>query len=332
MRLALGFNPIYEPADILSLCIDAERFGYDSVWFHESLYQRDVTTYLAWLLGRTEKIKLGTGAINTFTRHPVLTACTFASLSRIGPKRVTLGFGLGSFPTIPKIGQSIFPTRETKPLTRVREYFTILRKLLNGEEVNCSGSFFTVRGIKLDFRPSSYIPIFIATLSPLTAEFAGEEADGVILSPAINTPLWTERIVKHVRKGEERKGRKIEIASYILTSISETREEALRNLKNYYFLPYQLAEVINEEDLFAYGVRKERFKEFKELWKRGMREKALEVLPEEAIECTTVASTAGLAVERINEYVKAGINLPIIMPVGDVRNTIRSLGSLCEAV
>ena len=42
----------------LELVLEAERLGYDSVWTAEA-YGSDAATILAWLAGRTDRIKLG---------------------------------------------------------------------------------------------------------------------------------------------------------------------------------------------------------------------------------------------------------------------------------
>src|SRR5712692_4766672 len=122
----------------------AEKLGYESVWFHESLYQRDVVTYLSSILGSTTDLRVGSGVINTFTRHPVVAATTFASLSELSKGRAIMGIGLGSFPTMPKIGQRIFPVTETKPLRRIKEYLEVVRLLWSGEKVSFKGDVFTV--------------------------------------------------------------------------------------------------------------------------------------------------------------------------------------------
>ena len=93
MRLALGFNPILGIKEATGIAENAERLSYDSLWIHESLFQRDVITYLSAMASSTNRIMLGSGVINTFTRHPVTAAATFATLSELSGGRVTLGLG-----------------------------------------------------------------------------------------------------------------------------------------------------------------------------------------------------------------------------------------------
>src|SRR5438105_14768238 len=90
VRLARGFNPVMPVSEAVMIGQKAEKLGYESVWFHESLYQRDVVTYLSMILGSTTQLRVGSGVINTFTRHPVVAAATFASLSALSKGRVVL--------------------------------------------------------------------------------------------------------------------------------------------------------------------------------------------------------------------------------------------------
>ena len=87
MKIALGFNPVLSARDSAKLAAKAERLGYDSLWMHESLFQRDVVTCIAAMVGATSKLRIGSGVINTFTRHPVVAASTFAPRRRFQAAR-----------------------------------------------------------------------------------------------------------------------------------------------------------------------------------------------------------------------------------------------------
>jgi alkanesulfonate monooxygenase SsuD/methylene tetrahydromethanopterin reductase-like flavin-dependent oxidoreductase (luciferase family) len=47
MKLALGFNPVLPLKAAAAVAAKAEALGYDSVWMHESLFQRDIVTYIS---------------------------------------------------------------------------------------------------------------------------------------------------------------------------------------------------------------------------------------------------------------------------------------------
>ncbi len=131
MKLALGFNPILDVSEQTKLASKADAAGYDSIWMHESLFQRDVVTYISSKAQATSRIRLGSGVINTYTRHPVAAATTFATLSEVSGGRVNLGLGLGSFPTVPMIGHQVFPVEKTLPLRRIREYLEVMKMIWN---------------------------------------------------------------------------------------------------------------------------------------------------------------------------------------------------------
>ena len=318
MKLALGFNPVMSAADMAGVASKAEGAGYDSFWMHESLFQRDVVTYLASMVHQTHKIRLGSGIINTFTRHPVTAASTFATLSELSGGRVVLGLGLGSFPTIPLIGHQIFPVDKTRPLKRVKEYVEVVKMAWGGGKVDYEGEFFKVHNLTLGFQLKAPIPMFIASLSPKLQAYAASVADGVILSPALNTVKGTERMVQNVERGEARRGGSVERASYMMTSVDPDPARAMQAVREYYFFVYQLAEVVKPEVLEPYGLTEEKLKPMKDAWKRGEVQEAKRLVPDEAIEALTVVGETEHAKDRVEEYHKAGVTLPILMPIGNV--------------
>jgi len=318
VKLALGFNPVLEIEESMEMAVEAERLGFDSVWMHESLFQRDVVTYLSAMASATARIGLGSGVINTFTRHPVTAATTFATLSELSHGRVRLGLGVGSFPTIPLIGHQIFPVEKNRPLRRLSEYVTLVKMVWDGSKVEFDGEFFKVHGLTMGFRVTGHIPLYIASLSPRTQAFAATVADGVILSPALNTPWGTERMVENVRRGEATRGSAVDRASYMLTSLDPDPRKAAQVVRDYYFFAYQLAEVVRPEVLSPYGVSEERLVPMKDAWKRGDIPEAKRLIPDEAIESLTITGTGDHAAERLREYERAGVTLPITMPIGNL--------------
>ena len=325
MRLALGFNPVFPVREMTKLAVKAEAGGYDSVWVHESLYQRDVVTYLASILSSTKRIRAASGAVNTFTRHPVTVATTFANLAELSEGRAVLGLGLGSFPTIPLIGYKIFPASETKPLRRMKEYVKIVKAVWSGQKVSFKGSFFTVNDLELGFKMANRVPLYIASLFPMTLRFAGRTADGAILSPTLATVEGTARMANLVREGEAAKGRKVEKVSYMMTSLDPDVKAARETVKKFYFFLYQLSDVLPPNTLEKYGVTEERLRPMKEAWKKGNIPEASRLVPEEAVDALTIVGTPDEALERVSEYVDAGVDLPILMPIGNTAYAMEAL-------
>lgn len=324
-RLALGFNPVLSVRDAVRVSQKAESFGFESVWFHESLFQRDVFSYLSAIALSTQRLRVGSGVINTFTRHPLTAAASFASLSELSGGRVSMGVGLGSFPTMPNIGFKIFPVSETKPLQRISEFVEVCTRYWSGEKLSFRGRFFTAENMQADFKAPARIPVYVASLSPMTQRYAGAHADGAILSPALATAETTAGMARNVASGEAAGARRVDRASYLLTSVDEDGSKARDVIRNFYFFLYQLSDVIKPEALSSYGVKAEELELFRAAWKKGSPE-AKSLVPRGAIDALALAGTTSEVRGRIEEYRSAGVDLPILMPLGNVNYALERLG------
>src|SRR5581483_7501121 len=71
-----------------------------------------------------------------------------------------------------------------RPLAQVREYVTLLRECLGGEQVTFEGDFYQVRRFRLgvDLADGRRPKIILGALNPKMLRLAGEVADGVLLN------------------------------------------------------------------------------------------------------------------------------------------------------
>jgi alkanesulfonate monooxygenase SsuD/methylene tetrahydromethanopterin reductase-like flavin-dependent oxidoreductase (luciferase family) len=159
----------------------------------------------------------------------------------------------------------------------------------------------------------------------MTQRFAGESADGVILSPSLNTVERTEAMVASVKEGEDKAGRKVERLSYMMTSVDSNEKAARDVIRGFYFFVYQLSEVVKPKDLEPYGVKEEMLAPMKEAWKKGDVAGASRLVPEGAVDALSIAGRPDQALDRIAEYQKVGVTLPVIMPVGNVEAALQAL-------
>jgi alkanesulfonate monooxygenase SsuD/methylene tetrahydromethanopterin reductase-like flavin-dependent oxidoreductase (luciferase family) len=300
-----------------------EENNYDSLWVHEHPFIRDGITLLSAAISSTSKLKLGSGCISVVTRHPLLASTTFAALNEMSQGRIIMGVGLGGFPWLPKIGVDVFPVQQTKPMKRITEFLKITDGLLNGETVSLDGEFYKVAGIKLENKPSTKPPIYLATSGPRLLASASRIADGVIISPALMTPEVTAEKVEFVRRGEK-SGRKMDAASYILANVSNDVIKAEAETKSYYFLVYQVAEVLKSETFASYDLDDEDLAEVREAWRRKDLAAAAKAMPDGVLDALTLTGSPDHCTERLKDYRKAGVDLPIIMPIGDVDAAVRA--------
>jgi len=71
----------------------AEQRGFESVWQAESRLVRDAIVPMAAFAAVTDRIRVGSGVINTWTRNAAVTAATFSTLDDLAPGRIICGFG-----------------------------------------------------------------------------------------------------------------------------------------------------------------------------------------------------------------------------------------------
>src|ERR1700682_5180314 len=94
-RVGLGLAARGDVRDVVAWTTRAERAGLESVWVHDSYFERDPISFLAPMAQSTKRIRLGVGALNPYTRHPFVVASTMASLDNLAEGRVSLALRSG---------------------------------------------------------------------------------------------------------------------------------------------------------------------------------------------------------------------------------------------
>jgi 5,10-methylenetetrahydromethanopterin reductase len=208
----IGFGFLDRPSvrEQLRLARKAEALGYDSLWVTETRLARDAISVLGAMAACTDRIRLGSGIVNSWTRGPALMAVTFATLDNLAPGRMCLGLGAYWDPLAWKQG-----IERRKPLTQMREYIGVVRRLLALEEgVTFEGELVQVRDLTLDLghgdpREPPQVRIAIGPTGPKMTELTGEIADIALLN-GILPPSYTRDALARLRTGAERAGRRLE--------------------------------------------------------------------------------------------------------------------------
>jgi probable F420-dependent oxidoreductase len=210
----------------VDLCVQAERSGYDSAWSSES-GGPDGITPLAAIATRTSRIRLGTAILPIAHRTAALTAMTAASLQELSDGRFVLGLGVSSRYIVERwLGQS-----RDRPLTRLREYVTVVRDLLDGRRVDFAGATLTVRGFRLPAAPRHRVPVFVAALGPGACRLAGGMADGVIFF--LKTPAGVKQARAWVHEGAVEAGRDPADVECVLTVLVVPEADGLDRARGY---------------------------------------------------------------------------------------------------
>src|SRR2546423_14726459 len=101
-RVGLGLASRGKVSDAVGWAERARAAGLESVWFHDSYFERAAGTYASAVAPQADEIGIGPGALNPFTRHPVLIARTISALDEMAPSRLRLGLA-SALP--PRLGQ-----------------------------------------------------------------------------------------------------------------------------------------------------------------------------------------------------------------------------------
>jgi probable F420-dependent oxidoreductase len=279
----------------------AEQAGYTDGWPGE-VSGHDGFTPVALAATCTERMRVGTGVVNAFTRGPAVLAQHAASMQQLSGGRFALGIGSSSNVIVERWNGIPFE----QPRTRVREVVEFLRAALAGERAG-EGRF------KLDHPPEQPVPIVIAALRERMLQTAGELGDGVFLN---YLPLSkVETVLAEVRKGEREAGKEPGSTETLCRffCLQGSPEQTL-GLARWMFSAYATVPVY--EQFFRWLGYGDAIDPMVEAWRSGDRSKALEAAPQELIEDIFVLGEPAAQRTRLKQYRERGITVPVLLLVG----------------
>ncbi|GAP10861.1 coenzyme F420-dependent N5,N10-methylene tetrahydromethanopterin reductase [Bellilinea caldifistulae] len=316
-RVALYLQDAHDLRDGLEYVKYAEKRGFEAVWQAESRLVRDAIVPMAAYAAVTERIKVGSGVINNWTRNIGLLAATFLTLDDLAPNRIICGIGAWWDPLAKNVG-----IERRKPLTAMRETVIVLRRLLNMERVTFHGEFVHVEGIELDVvhgrREPRNVPIMIGATGDQMMELTGEIADGAVLNYCV-PPEYNIRALELLEKGAKKSGRTLDDLDrpqLVVCSVDHDREKAIDTTRE--LLTQYLAQ--QPHIAKASGVSQDVVAEIQSIlgWPATHEQiqKAKHLVPEDLIHQITASGTPEEARAKVDEYRKYGCTCPILYPVG----------------
>jgi F420-dependent oxidoreductase-like protein len=296
----------------------AEKLGYDSV-FSTQIAKRDGLMTLAAYAAKTSTIKLGTGVIPAFPRHPVALAYEAATLDEMSGGRLILGVGTSHRITM----ENWYGFDMSKPLSQLKEYVSILRSIITTGRAEFQGDFYKVNFAFMDYAARADLPIYISGLSKNTLRFAGAAADGVILWSCLPTYI-REVVVPNVRAGAEEAGRDPDACTIVaaVPSICTDEVEAARAAFRkeffvYMTLPFYRAAIAGagyQDELDA----------FDKALGAGDMAGAREAISERMLTEFAGIGDAATVRAKIAEYRAAGVHLPAVGLVTNAEATLEA--------
>jgi len=299
----------------------AEERGFEAVWQADSRLVRDCLVPMAAFAAVTERIKIGSGVVDCWSRNPARLAASFSTLDDLAPGRILFGIGAWWDPLAAKVGID-----RARPLTVMREIVTVCRALLANETVSFDGAYVHLDGVELDYvhqeRRAKDVPIYIGATGMQMMELTGEIADGVVLNYLVS-PSYNLRAMDALERGARRAGRSatdLDRPQLIVCSLDEDRGAALdaaRLLVTQYLgqQPHIMA---------ASGVPTSLLEEIGRVltWPATHEQvvAASRLVPDEVVQMITASGTPEECRAKVDEYVANGCSCPILYPLGhDVR-------------
>ena len=320
-RVALYLQDAHDLRQGLDFVRYAEERGFEAVWQAESRLVRDAIVPMAAYAAVSDRIKVGSGVINNWTRNIGLLAATFLTLDDLAPNRIICGIGAWWDPLARNVGID-----RSKPLTAMRETVIILRQLLNMERVTFHGEFVHVDGIELDVvhgrREPRHVPIMIGATGDKMMELTGEIADGAVLNYCV-PPEYNNHALDLLARGAQKAGRdfaEIDRPQLIVCSVDSDHDKAIDTTRE--LLTQYLAQ--QPHIAKASGVSQEVVDKIQSIlgWPatKEQIQRAKHLVPEDLILRITASGTPDEARTKVAEYRQHGCTCPILYPVGgDVR-------------
>jgi len=317
-RVALYLQDAHPIREGMKLAQFAEQHGFEAVWQAESRLVRDAIVPMAAYAAVTERIKVGSGVINNWTRNIGLLAATYLTLDDLAPDRIICGIGAWWDPLASNVG-----IQRRKPLLAMRETVDVMRRLLALENVTFHGEFHQVQGIELDVvhgrREPRNVPIMIGATGMKMMELTGEIADGVVLNYCV-PPEYNDPAIEHLRIGTERAGRAfddLDRPQLVVCSVHQDKATALDGARA--LLTQYLAQqphiatasgvsddvVARIQNILGWPATKEQIKE------------AMKFVPDDLVQRITASGTPEEVKAKVREYVAHGCTCPILYPLGD---------------
>ena len=317
-RVGLIFLDRPSLAEQVELVRYAEERGFESAWACETRLARDAMTPLAAFAQTTSRIRLATGVVNNWTRTTGLMAMTLATLHELSGGRVTLGIGAYWDPLARNQG-----IHRRRHLSAMREYVTVVRRLLNMETVDLDGEVVKVQDLRLDLgdgmpREPINVPIYIGATGPRMLELAGEIGDGVFHN-FFTSVSYLRQSLQRVEEGARRADRSmddIDMPQMLAVAMSDDVEYA-RNIARHDVTMY-----LGQQPHIgkASGVPEEVIQNVHDAmggWppREGGTEEAMSLVGDDIVDLLSAAGTPDMCRARVQEYVDAGASYPVLCPL-----------------
>lgn len=292
------------PGELIDMAVTAEASGLiDAIWVGDSILSKprlECIPLLGAIAARTSRVKLGVACMATIAqRNPVLLALQWASLDVLSGGRTWLaacmGYPASQHPMAAKELEVMGVASKERP-GRLAEMIRALRLLWSDEHASFHGKYYSFDDVNLLPKPTQYpCPIYIAG-TPRAAQIGAQGVDRSLRRIARHADGWMSNQIEvsllrdhkaRLREMLVEEGRDPDAFKTVLyygVSINNNRDEAFREAKVFLDAYYQ-------KDFTRQGV---------EIW--------------------TACGPVEHCVNRVKEFIDAGVDHVAIRPIGEDLN------------
>lgn len=301
-RLAIGLLAQPSLRHVARLAHDAEQRGYSAAFIAETVVRRDAISAITAMALATTRLKIGSAAVNVYTRGAALLAVTWAALAEAAPGRTILGLGVGSASTLAVQGFDV-----SLPIARLREYTEAIRLLWSGEEVSYSGRCVTLDNAQLEVRPDPPPDIYYCVGGPQALRTAARQADGIVLDAFLSTGEVT-RMIRQIHGAASRFSG--EIGTSLMVSIADDWRDAADRLRP------TVARYISRFPELAreMGLSPELIAQITVTAETAGLAAAASLVDYDVVDALAVCGSPDRCRRRIEEYRTTGVTLPVLVP------------------
>ncbi len=310
-RVGLGLASRGDVSDVVAWAEKARRKGLDSIWLHDSLFERDAVTYASAIAAQVPDIRIALGALSSYTRAPALIAMTISALDDMAPGRIILGMGT-ALPL--RLAQMGIPYKPDEGVESVSKAIDLIHALWAGQRVPSATP--NLPPIQPMFPPVHHTPIFVAAYRTEFLKLAGAKADGYLARPAESIPNL-RRLLSKLRAASLAAGRDehaVTTAGYLLTHVDKSRREALNRAKREPFVIYMMS-VLSNFSLEQAGFEPELRDRIAEAWRAEDYHRAAQMIPDEMLDAFMLVGTREEVAAGAQRFHEAGMDIPLLQPV-----------------
>jgi len=226
----------------------AEALGFESVWLAEHHFSRyglcpSILNFGSHIAARTRRIRIGLAVLILPFYNPLLLAEEAALTDLLSGGRLEFGVGRGyQWSEYLGLGLSMEESRD-----RFREALDIIREAWKGERFSYQGKYYQVNNVAVHPQPvqKPHPPVWLAAVSPATAEMAGREGFNVLFAQTQsfkNLKEIYDLYMRHwIASGRDPAAARIRVARSVY--VGQTDAEARREMSAAYdwFLKAQQA-------------------------------------------------------------------------------------------